>query len=577
VTFSLYEEGNPEDVLDEATVTLKKYGGRIVVYNGKSPVELNVETPSGKTVSPDDYDAGTTVYNEFDVDESGDDDAQVVIASPKYGSYNVEVVPTDDAGPTDTYTLEAVEGSEVTTLAKEVPVSDIPADPYSHVAGRPSTIAFDVDQDFDGADEAEDYRLVALPGAVNRPLGNVIEGKAGIDWQAFWDDGSANNFLVEYDESNTFTLRPGKGFWLTSRQPWTTDDSLDVVPLGGDQIASIFLHEGWNIISNPLRKDVPWSRARKVNSGTLQPIWAFNSSFTQVDTLRSATSGRAYYFLNDQGLDSLAIPLPNAVLSMEGQTNTGQLTSDAGNQAVEERAAIKLIAQVEDSLRSTVQVGIDPDAVSGLGPRDVVAPPSRFSAISLWLKPTGDQPARRRRLASEWRPPVSRAGKDGHTFSIQLQTEISNSVEFSTEGLSGLNRRDVALLHPSTGRSYDLNGKEAITLQKADSTALRLAVGSAAYVQDQAEKVIPDEVTLTSYPNPTSGQATLEYTLPEAKEVRLTVYDVLGRQVAVLDQGRKQAGRHEARLDGTGLSSGVYFGRLRVGDKTRTQKITVVR
>jgi hypothetical protein len=69
---------------------------------------------------------------------------------------------------------------------------------------------------------------------------------------------------------------------------------------------------------------------------------------------------------------------------------------------------------------------------------------------------------------------------------------------------------EVKLLRPSTGRSYDLNKEGTITLEKADSTALRLAIGSAAYVQDQAEKVIPNKVTLTSYPNPTSGQATLE-------------------------------------------------------------------
>lgn len=91
------------------------------------------------------------------------------------------------------------------------------------------------------------------------------------------------------------------------------------------------------------------------------------------------------------------------------------------------------------------------------------------------------------------------------------------------------------------------------------------------------EKVVPDEVTLTSYPNPTAGQATLEYTLPKAKDVRLAVYDVLGRRVAVLEDGRKEAGRHRARLEAGRLSSGVYFFRLQAEGRTRTKKLTVVR
>ena len=107
--------------------------------------------------------------------------------------------------------------------------------------------------------------------------------------------------------------------------------------------------------------------------------------------------------------------------------------------------------------------------------------------------------------------------------------------------------------------------------------SLKLAVGTESYVEGKREAVIPEEVRLTSYPNPTRGQATVEFALPEASEVTLEVYDVLGRRVATLEEGSKQAGRHEVRLEADGLPSGVYFGRLEAGGQTRTQKITVVR
>jgi hypothetical protein len=50
--------------------------------------------------------------------------------------------------------------------------------------------------------------------------------------------------------------------------------------------------------------------------------------------------------------------------------------------------------------------------------------------------------------------------------------------------------------------------------------------------------------------------------VPEAADVRLAVYDRLGREVAVILDGRMDAGNHEARFDATGLASGVYLYRL---------------
>jgi hypothetical protein len=271
------------------------------------------------------------------------------------------------------------------------------------------------------------------------------------------------------------------------------------------------------------------------------------------------------------------VPHPNAPKKVGKKTlaNASQETSSA------EKASMTLIAQTTNGLRSEVQVGIDAEAAAGLGPLDVVAPTSRFSALSLRLTSGGDanRDPRRSLLASEWRPPADETDgeKEGHSFSVRLRSQIPGPVEVRAEGLHSLKERRVALFRSSTGQSWDLQEKKAITLRETDSTALKLAVGSAAYVNGQEQKVVPDEVTLTSYPNPFRRQAIVEYTLPESKKVRLAVYDVLGRRVAVLEDGRRQAGRHRARLEGTELSSGVYFGRLRVEGQTLTQKITVVR
>ena len=88
-------------------------------------------------------------------------------------------------------------------------------------------------------------------------------------------------------------------------------------------------------------------------------------------------------------------------------------------------------------------------------------------------------------------------------------------------------------------------------------------VGSEIALTDQALEVIPDEYALDeAYPNPFNPSATIRFALPEAADVRLIVYDVMGREVARLVDSKKAAGYHRVRFDGARLASGLYLYRL---------------
>jgi hypothetical protein len=80
-----------------------------------------------------------------------------------------------------------------------------------------------------------------------------------------------------------------------------------------------------------------------------------------------------------------------------------------------------------------------------------------------------------------------------------------------------------------------------------------------------------------NYPNPFNPTTTIRYELPKSSLVRLSVYDVLGREVSVLVNERKNAGVHEVEFDATELSSGVYLYRLWAGDYISTKKLLVLR
>lgn len=80
------------------------------------------------------------------------------------------------------------------------------------------------------------------------------------------------------------------------------------------------------------------------------------------------------------------------------------------------------------------------------------------------------------------------------------------------------------------------------------------------------------------FPNPLASAATIRYTLAEAAPVRLAVFDVAGREVAVLAEGVRAAGEHEARFEADGLPSGLYLYRLEAeGRVVETRSLTVAR
>ncbi|MEM1269654.1 MAG: T9SS type A sorting domain-containing protein [Bacteroidota bacterium] len=80
-----------------------------------------------------------------------------------------------------------------------------------------------------------------------------------------------------------------------------------------------------------------------------------------------------------------------------------------------------------------------------------------------------------------------------------------------------------------------------------------------------------------NYPNPFNPSTRISYALPDASDVRLTVYDVTGRQVATLQNGPMSAGSHAAVVDASNWTSGVYFYTLEAGSQRLTKKMLLVK
>jgi len=87
---------------------------------------------------------------------------------------------------------------------------------------------------------------------------------------------------------------------------------------------------------------------------------------------------------------------------------------------------------------------------------------------------------------------------------------------------------------------------------------------------------VTDAELLPSYPNPARSQATIRYAVPERQDVRIVLYDLLGRRVQTVVHEEAE-GRTEQVLDVSRLASGTYFLRMQTEGHTETQRLTVVR
>ena len=90
---------------------------------------------------------------------------------------------------------------------------------------------------------------------------------------------------------------------------------------------------------------------------------------------------------------------------------------------------------------------------------------------------------------------------------------------------------------------------------------------------------MPDEGSLVlgdNYPNPFDNFTTLPVTIPNAMDVEIQIFDLLGRYIQTVVSEQLDSGYYEIRFDTHDLSAGMYFYRLVTNDEVITQKMVKV-
>jgi hypothetical protein len=155
----------------------------------------------------------------------------------------------------------------------------------------------------------------------------------------------------------------------------------------------------------------------------------------------------------------------------------------------------------------------------------------------------------------------------------------------------------------SSGKSFSISLNQ--TVQLDELTTLNTLwdlnnLGYLVFIQDSQTKTVyqsefitynnlittdvEDEVVMPSnyffsqnYPNPFNPTTTINYELPEANYVQIKVYNLIGKEVAILADEQKQAGRYKLTFDASGLPSGVYFYRIEAGTHSETKRMILLK
>jgi Secretion system C-terminal sorting domain len=90
--------------------------------------------------------------------------------------------------------------------------------------------------------------------------------------------------------------------------------------------------------------------------------------------------------------------------------------------------------------------------------------------------------------------------------------------------------------------------------------------------------IFPDKfIVHQNFPNPFNPSTTIKYSIPKQSKVTLKVFDLLGKELAILLIREQTRGNYEIDFDATELTSGIYFHKIKAGNFVATKKMILLK
>ena len=401
------------------------------------------------------------------------------------------------------------------------------------------------------------FKMVSIPGDNNKLINHYLTGTHKTDWNVFWDNGGNSNFQIEFNGSETFIAKPGRGFWILSNSEMLIKETIKSVTLSDDATCSIPLHNNWNIIGSPFEINVNWANVRTKNSLLNNSIIYYWDGVTWAQSTIMEPF-KAYFYFNAENKPSLKIPYPES----------------PGGSALLLSQNIITISLGENKAYAV----FDRKYKSSYDENDILYPLSGYenTAVCIINDSFND---RMKRMFAE-----SRNNIEGEEFRIEVinKSEKAQSLRFNLEDYKFSN--SIYLIDEKYGNVFDLRLKSEIIIPSMkDAKYYKLLVGSKMYINEKLKNLKPKQFALhQNYPNPFNPTTTIKYDLPQDASTTITIYSILGQEVKTLVNGFEKAGFNNIVWDGTNdlgnkVATGVYIYKIRAGKFTSNKKMIMLK
>ncbi|HHP7239096.1 choice-of-anchor D domain-containing protein [Longibacter sp.] len=430
-----------------------------------------------------------------------------------------------------------------------------------------------------------EHRMVSVPAELETTDAREIFGD---DYGAFdprvWRLLRYDPDRRDYREARGIrSVEKGQGFWLATRDgtPFTIGPGLST---DASSPITLEVRPGWNQIASPFGFAVAWTDVE--NTDALQAPVVFNGgTYNYAGTLLRPWSG-AWVFNPTDSAIRINIP-PTAASTSLGDAQPIASTASAAPAQPEDGYTLQVRGRLhsgDTTFRDEANyLGLREGASAGPDSLDFAEAPPVGDHVRISVRDES------RVLAGSYLPPSD----DGQTWELDVSAYTGQTRTGGEETVRVQVNEYGSAPDGFEVFAFDLDrqmplavsdGAVEVPVDGAAPTRLRIVAGTKAFARTKSEGIPLEQIETAldkPYPNPFSDAATIDYQLKKEGHVRMEVFDLLGRRVAVLVDGRKSAGPHtltwQAQTGRSRLASGVYFLRMRAGDFTATRKMTLVR
>ncbi len=178
-------------------------------------------------------------------------------------------------------------------------------------------------------------------------------------------------------------------------------------------------------------------------------------------------------------------------------------------------------------------------------------------------------------VVDAWGTLIMPDGRSVNVLRVKTITELSSNIGGVPSTTTDLSFNFIS----PDGSSLNVNAIDANQADNGTISANQVSwnYGSGATSVEQQEGIANSFSLAQNYPNPFNPTTTIQYSIPEASHVSLKVFDVLGKEVAVLVNQEQTAGIYTSNFDASNLTSGIYFYTLTANNFTATKKLMLVK